>query len=239
MPTTDTPATLVICATVPTAAGGARRGEWPRFSGSGVPVTWIASWDGLALIASSDASGRHDVALDLPPGALASRQRMRTLLARAREAFPTLDTVMAPGDADQGQRSLLIDEGVRAVLVDHLPVDGRGLRRPAPPGWRCRNTAWGLWDIEAALPRPRGVLAWLRQGMPRIHRGALHVMKTEGVVVGSGGRIFLTPRLERWLAWAGQQVERGTARAETVTGVMTSLAGEGRQPLAGSVLRAA
>ena len=233
-----TPATLVICGTVPVAAGSGRRGDWPRTRESGVPVTWIASWDALSQITEIQPPS-HDVALDLPPGSLASRQRIRTLLARARETIPGLDTVAVQGDPDRDHRSLLIDEGIRAVLVDQLPAAGRGSRRPAPRGWRCRNSAWGLWDIEAAPYKPRGVLAVLRRGMPRLRPGSLQVVKTEGVMVGSGGRIALHPRMERWLAWAGQQVERGAARAQTVPELVAALAGEDRQLLAGSVLRAA
>jgi hypothetical protein len=239
MEAADSRATVVLCATVPPAAAGGRRGDGLQAARAGVAVTWIASWDGLTEIAAGGSLGQHDVALDLPLGSLTSRQRVRTLLARARDAFPNLDTVALHGDADRHQRRLLVDEGIRAVLVDQLSVDGRGSRRPAPRGWRCRNAAWGLWDIEAAAHRPRGMLSWLGQGMPWLRRGGLHVVKTEGMMVGSGGRAFFHPRLERWLAWAGHQVERGTAQTQTVRELVACLTGEARQPLAGSVLRAA
>ena len=109
-------------------------------------MTWIASWDALAAVGIPGGNGT-DVALEIPAAALSSRQRMRTLLARGRDAFPTLDTVALHGDADRDQRSFLVDEGIRAVLVDQLSADGRGSRLPPPRGWRCRNAAWGLWDI--------------------------------------------------------------------------------------------
>ena len=234
----DTPATLVICATIPAAVGASRRGEWTGTTGSTVPVTWIASWDALAAVGIPGGNGT-DVALEIPAAALGSRQRMRTLLARGRDAFPTLDTVALHGDADRDQRSFLVDEGIRAVLVDQLSADGRGSRRPPPRGWRCRNAAWGLWDIELSATAARGPLAWLWQGMLRLRRGGLHVLKTEGLMVGSGGRVFVHPRLERWLAWAGRQVDRGVARTETVGGLVAGLSGEDRLSLGRSILRAA
>lgn len=237
MQSADTRATIVVCATVSGSAGG-RRSEWPRLDRSPVPVTWIASWDTLADWA---ATGRipEAVALDLPAGAIDARQRVRTLLARGREAVPHLDTVAVHGPIDRSHRDLLVDEGVRAVVVDRLGEDGRGSRRPAPKGWRCRNTAWGLWEVEAAQPEPRGWLVWLGRGVPRLRASSLRTITSEGLLTGGGGRLHIHPGLERHLAWAERHVDRGMATAETVRGLVARLAGEDRQPLAGSVLRAA
>ncbi len=237
MQSADTRATIVVCATVSGTAGG-RRSEWPRLDRSPVPVTWIASWDTLADWA---ATGRMPaaVALDLPAASIDARQRVRTLLARGREAVPQLDTVAIHAPIDRSHRDLLVDEGVRAVVVDRLADESRGSRRPAPKGWRCRNTAWGLWEVEAAQAEPRGWLAWLGRGLPRLRASSLRTIATEGLMSGSGGRLCMHPRLERRLAWAERHVDRGTATAETVRGLVARLAGEERQPLAGSVLRAA
>ena len=75
--------------------------------------------------------------------------------------------------------------------------------------------------------------------MLRLRRGGLHVLKTEVLMVGSGGLVFVHPRLERWLAWAGRQVDRGVARTETVGGLVAGLSGEDRLSLGRSILRAA
>ncbi|MFM1902579.1 MAG: hypothetical protein RLZZ440_479 [Planctomycetota bacterium] len=237
MEAADTRATIVLCGRVPALAG--QRGEWPRLGQSAVPVTWIAAWDTLAALAAAGRGTGVSVALDLPAGGLASRQRVRTLLARGREAVPQLDIVAVHGELDRGHRDLLVDEGVRAVIVERLAADGRGSRRPAPRGWRCRNSAWGLWEMEATEPVARGWRGWLGQGRPRVRPGSLHMITTEGLMVGAGGRLFPHSRLDRWLAWAGRQVERQAAEAETVGGLVTKLAGEDRQSLVGSVLRAA
>lgn len=233
----DPRATIVVCATVSGTAGG-RRGEWPQLDRAGVPVTWVAAWDTLADWA---ATGRmpESVALDLPLAAIDARQRVRTLLARGREAVPQLDTVAVHSPIDRSHRDLLVDEGVRAVVVDRLDDDGRGSRRPAPKGWRCRNTAWGLWEVEVARAQPRGWLAWLRRGSPRLRPSSLSTISTDGLMTSSGGRLLLHPGLERSLDWAERQVDRGLATATTLRSLVARLAGEERQPLAGSVLRAA
>lgn len=237
MQSADTRATIVVCATASGMAGG-RKSEWPRLDRSRVPVTWIASWDTLSDWA---AMGRMPgaVALDLPAAAIEARQRVRTLLARGREALPQLDTVAVHAPIDRSHRDLLVDEGVRAIVVDRLADERRGSRRPAPKGWRCRNTAWGLWEVEAVQPEPRGWLAWLGRGQPRLRASSLFTITTEGLMTGSGGGVHLHPRLERRLAWAESHVDRGVATADTVRGLVARLAGEDRQPLAGSVLRAA
>lgn len=220
-------ATVVLCATVSDAVTtGPRRSPRPRFTHAGVPVTWIASWNGLAELASAGLPSGDDVALEIPAGALESRQRIRTLLARGREAFPSLEAVSLPEAADMTHRRLLVEEGVRVALVDRLPADGHGSRRPAPRGWRCRTMAWGLWDVEVTPQDQRGLLGWLRPRQPRLRSGSLVVLKAEGSA-------------ERWLTWATRQVERTAGRAETLGGLAAGLAGEDRLPLAGSVLRAA
>ena len=237
MQSADSRATLVICATVP-AAGDGRSGEWTRAVQPGVPLTWIAPWDRLGAI-SAGGSVERGVALDLPAGVLESRQRLRTLLARGREAWPGLDTVFLTEVADRDHRRMLVDEGIRAVLVDRLSVERRGARRPAPRGWRCHNTAWGLWDIEVAARRPRGPLAWLGRGMPRLRPGMLHVVQANAAADGSTGGRGSQGRLDRWLAWAGRHVEQGTLRVLTINGLLARLTGDEPSIVTGSVLRAA
>lgn len=237
MQAAETRATIVVCAMVSGTPAG-RRSEWPRLDRSRVPVTWIASWDTLSDWAAA-VRMPGAVALDIPAAAIEARHRIRTLLARGREAVPQLDTVAVHGPIDRSHRDLLLDEGVRAVVVDRLGDDGRGSRRPAPKGWRCRNTAWGLWEVEAARAESGGWLAWLGGGLPRPRASSLHTVATEGLTTSSGGRLQVHPQLERRLAWAERHLDRGLATAETVRGLVARLAGEERQPLAGSVLRAA
>jgi len=236
-----TPAAIVICATVVKGAradavdgnGAARRPE--------VPVTWIAGWDSLP--AAAVLARRHPasaVAIDLPAGAFESRRRLRTLLARGREILPELDAVASRGPIGGEHRGLLVEEGIRGVLVDELGTDGRGSRRPAPSGWRCRNASWGLWEVAISAPRHAWPWRWLGiPVMPRPMRGGLHVLRTEGLTVGNGGSTFLASRLDRWIAWAGRHVTRGTAEALSVPGLVARLAGEEQPATDRSVLRAA
>ncbi len=123
------------------------------------------------------------------------------------------------------------------AAVEALGATARGSRRPAPAGWRCRNAAWGLWEVELAATRPIGPLSWLGlASMPRLRRRSLHVLRIAG---GNEPIVPVARRLERWLAWASRQIERESAQAWSLSGLAARLAGQ--EPVAAdrSVLRAA
>lgn len=233
----DAPATLVICGTVPRTTRGEPSALVRR---PDLPVTWLAPVDRLAGAAALvDRHAGSAAALELPPAALESRTRLRGLIARGRDALPGLAAVAVQGSMDAEHRGLLVEEGIRIALVDELAAASRGSRRPAPSGWRCRNAAWGLWEVEvsAGVPR-RSPLAWLGLG-GRPRRGSLHVLRTEALTEGNGGTVFLASRLERQLAWARRQVDRGRGIALSLDGLAARLGGG--EPVARdhSILRAA
>jgi hypothetical protein len=205
-----------------------------------VPVTWLAPWDRLAeaaLLASGQPGSA--AALELPAAAFASRHRLRTLLARGREAMPDLVTIAVRGGEQLEHRSLLVEEGIRLAVVESLGGTGRGSRRPAPSGWRCRNASWGLWEVELSPPRRDGPLGWLRlSDLPRPRGRSLHVLRTDGFASGNGGA-YPAPRFERWLAWAGRHVGRGRADAVSLPGLVDRLTGGEQAAADRSVLRAA
>lgn len=237
------PATIVICATLPQQVRAERCADLVRgAAGLPVPVTWVTAIDRLADVGAEILRGVEtaDVAVQVPVAECASRQRLRQFLVRARQGLPSLAAASLRGPAAFEHRALLVGEGIGVVLVDALDEQSLGQRRPAPRGWPCRNTAWGLWEVEAGQPRTTTWTNWLGlYGLPRPRAGSLHVVRTDGAMIGNNGAGFLTSRLERWAAWAEKRCRRGTAVATTLSGLGSTLARGGRGPLAGSVLRAA
>lgn len=232
-------ATLVICATAPrqpTMAG--RSGGWLEAARSlQVPVTWLVSVDALA---AADRAADVEVAIDIPPAACGSRQRLRDLLARARDVAPSIAAVVLRGPTPIDHRGLLVEWGVSVAMVDAFADESRGCRRPAPRGWACRNVVWGLWEVLVSPTRPGGLAGWLGfNGPPRLRPGGLHVLRSNAGGTGAALASALTPRLQRWTAWAAQRRERGAAEVVGLSALPTLICGAGRQPMAGSVLRAA
>lgn len=238
MQSADTPATLVICGIVPKTVRGEPGG---LMRGPDLPVTWLAPADRLAVaVGLARRQAGSAVALELSTAAFESRSRLRALLARGREAAPDLAAVAVRGVVEAEHRGLLVEEGIRVVLVESLGESGRGSRRPAPAGWRCRNASWGLWEVEVASARPRSPLSWLGLlGLPRPRRGSLHVLRTEALAEGNGGTVFIAARLERQLAWARRYVDRGQARAISLEALSPLLAGVEQAARDHSILRAA
>jgi hypothetical protein len=238
MPAVKSPPTIVVCGTMSGLPRSPRRGVGSPSVAGAVPVTWLVAESELPMATEILAalSGRHEIALQLSAKACASRQQLRSVLARGREIIPAM-TAVAIRDAEAlVHRELLVEEGIRAVLVDSLPAAGRGSRRPAPNGWRCRNTTWGLWEIELAAARRQGPLSLLGIGrLTRVPQGALGVLVTDGWSETGG----LHPRLERLASWAGRLAARGRARLLPLSGLVGQLAGEEQSAIAGSVLRAA
>ncbi len=230
-----TPATLVICATLP--EGPPSGAGYPR-QRIGLPVTWLATCDRLEAAAAWAGQGTGDeIALELPDDVGDSRQQMRTTLALARDVLPDLAAVTLRGPVAPAVRGLLVESGIRVAAVEALGATVRGSRRPAPTGWRCRNAAWGLWEVELAATPGTGPLSWLGlASMPRLRRRSLHVLRIAG---GNEPMVPVARRLERWLAWASRQIERESAQAWSLSGLAARLAGQ--EPVAAdrSVLRAA
>ncbi len=239
MQSVDDSATILITANLPTTPVRSSRLVLGTEETDRVPVTWLAAWDRLGDVADALPAGA-DLALELPGASFDDRQRLRTLLARGREAVPSLSAVAVRGPRPLEHRGLLVEAGIRVALVETLGSTDRGSRRPAPRGWRCRNAAWGLWEIEITPPPRRGLFNPLGiSGRPGLRRRSLAVVRTEGLTRGNAGDLFPTTRLGRLTSWAARQVDRGRARAVTLGGLAEALAG-GDQGIHGrSVLRAA
>lgn len=237
------PATIVICATLPAQIRPDRcAGLVSGAAGLPAPVTWVAAIDRLADVGAEIVRRVEsaDVAVQVPAAECSSRPRLRQFLARARQALPTLTAAALRGSAAVEHRSLLVGEGFHVVLVEALDTPTAGMRRPAPRGWPCRNTAWGLWEVQAVQPRGNSLARWFGlPGLPRLRAGSLHVLRADGALIGNNGAGFIASRLERWAAWAEKRCRRGGAFATTLSGLGAMLGRGGRGPLAGSVLRAA
>ncbi len=234
MPAVKSPTVIVVCGVASGSPKTARHGH----HGGAVPVTWIATAERIGTVASAVgiARGQHDFVLKLPAAAFESRQRLRRLLAMAREAVPSLAAIAVHGGCDVEHRPLLVEEGVRVVLVDTLAGYGRGSRRPAPAGWRCHNPAWGLWEVEMAPASRRGPLsAFGLSSRPRVRRGGLAVLGTEAW----DAQGMPCHRLDRLATWAASKASRDGVEVTTLSGLAARLTGDDQQTLAGSVLRAA
>lgn len=206
------PATVVICTAQPRPAGGPAR--------SAVALTRIVDLE--ALVRGGDDGA--DAALVVDPRWLSSRQMLRQALVRARHAAPRLEAAVLRG-ATLAHHHVLVDEGIRAVLVDEFAAVGRGSRRPAPAGWPCRNVAWGLWEVRSCAPRRGRGWGWL-PGLPAPRPAALHVAEA--------------PAGDRRLGeWAARAVARGQAVSVTLAALPAILEGRTATPLAASVLKVA
>jgi hypothetical protein len=228
--------TLVICAGAPRQPVG-RQASWVETARSlSVPVTWLVGVDDLAAVSGA---GDIDVAIDIPPAACGSRQRLRDLLARGRDLLPDITAVVLRGPAPLEHRVLLAEHGISVAIVDAFSDDSRGCRRPAPRGWACRNVVWGLWEVLVTPSRPGGIAGWFGfGGSPRLSPGGLSVLRGEAAAGGSVAA-FMPPRLQRWIAWAAQRRASGGVEVAHLSTLPSLIAGAGRQPIAGSVLRAA
>jgi hypothetical protein len=161
---------------------------------------------------------------------------LRRMLTAACEIVPGLDTAVLQGPRPLAHQSLLAEEGIRVAAVDTAADAGRGGRRPAPAGWRCRNPVWGLWEVQVDPAQPVGWMGWLRSGpLPRPRPGMLHVLHAGAVSAEQPG----AGRLGRWLGWAAGQTAAGRLRL-TGLGTLPAILARGEsQPISGSVLKAA
>jgi hypothetical protein len=237
MPAVKSPAVIVVCGVASGSPKTARHGHHGGIC-LPVPVTWIATAERIAAVASAvgGVKARQDFVLQVPAAAFESRQRLRRLLAMGREAVPSLEAIAVHGGGAVEQRPLLVEEGVRVVLVDTLAGYGRGSRRPAPAGWRCHNPAWGLWEVEMAPASRRVPLSVFGlSSRPRVRRGGLAVLGTEAW----DAQGTACHRFDRLAAWATGKASRDGVEATTLSGLAARLTGDDQQGLTGSVLRAA
>lgn len=236
------PSTLVICCSVTPRTPPGQLQSWLRHTReSVVPITWVAAIESLAetcdALGGADRSG--GIALEIDPSWLSSRQRLRGMLGRARTDVPSLDAVVLRGGGPLEHRGVLVEEGIRTVAVDDFESVARVSRRPAPEGWPCRSVVWGLWEVRSGAPAAAGVIGRLLpwRSFPRPPAGGLAVVHV-GHGLG-GGSSSQTAHLERLLAWVERQRQRGGLHVAGLADVPALLAGVGRPPLCGSVLKAA
>lgn len=227
------PTTLVICcplaggmapADVETCLDFGRR--------SGLPVTWVVPQDRLASVADrlAGTAAAAGVALDVPDGL--SRQALRALVA---ERAGAVDAVWIRGPLPPEHRGVLVDAGIRLACRDRFD-DARASRRPAPAGWACRTTVWGLWEAVRTDGPPPGLLPWRRR--PGQVPGSLAVVDVAGPGVVPEPAV-LRGRIERWRSWAAGRLAAGRVRFATLSDIPDLCAGGGRGSAGGSVLRAA
>ena len=232
------PTTLVFCCPLPSSLSdvqtvacldAAARAE--------APITWATGIERLPLLLGRrDHSGSEpQVAIDVPPAALESRQSLRHLLAAARAESSAIDTAVVRGPLPQDCRKTLVDGGIGVVLRDGFETVSRGARRPAPSGWPCRSILWGLWEVTAVDGGPPGMLGRLVPwaATDRLRQGGLAVVDLAGA---SPTPASIRSRLDRWKAWGRWQ---GAVECATLAAVPDLITGAARRPLSGSVLKAA
>lgn len=236
------PTTLVICcplpadmpqATVEACLDSTRR--------SLVPVTWITALDRLPFVAghgATKAMSQH-VALEIP--ANQSRQEIRRLLTQATTEAPGLDAAAIRGPLPAEHRRVLVDHGIRVVCRDRFDDIARGSRRPAPQGWPCRSTLWGLWEVTQTTATPPGLvsrlLPWGPQPGPQPGSLAVLDMGGQGHVLADAATIC--GRIEQWRSWAERRNAVGRVGFAALSELPSLIAGGGRLPEGGSVLKAA
>lgn len=233
------PTTLVICCPLP--AGMPQATAEAFVDGrrlSGMPVTFITAAERLPLIADrhGTTAAAHGIALEIP--ANQSRQDLRRLLARAAAAAPGLDAAAIRGPLPEEHRRVLADGGIRVVCRDRFEDAPRGSRRPAPLGWPCRSTLWGLWEVVHTAATPPGLLSGLLPWTARPASGSLLVIDV-GEQGPHGDADSIRGRIEQWGAWAARRHAPGQVAFATLSDLPTLIAGGGRLPVGGSVLKAA
>jgi hypothetical protein len=235
------PTTLVICCPLTTGTSRATAEACIDFAcRSALPVTWLTAIDLLPLVVERGASmtPSQTVALDIP--ANSSRQELRQLLTRALAEAPGLDVAAVCGPLQPEHRRLLVDAGIRVVCRDRFDDIARGVRRPAPHGWPCRSTLWGLWEVTTAAATPPGLvsrlLPWGPQPGPA--PGSLTVldMGGQGPVLDGGS---IRGRMEQWRSWAARRNAHGQVAFASLAELPALIRGAGRLPVGGSVLKAA
>ena len=162
------------------------------------------------------------------------------MLARAAAEATGIDAAVIRGPLPAEHRRVLIDGGIRVACRDRFEDVSRGSRRPAPHGWPCRSTQWGLWEVTLAGPTPPGIvgrlLPWAGGGM--LPAGSLAVVDTSAA--GSPPTAAtVRGRVEQWKAWAERQRGKQPPVFATLSDLPGLIAGVGQAPVGGSILKAA
>jgi hypothetical protein len=236
------PITLVICCPLPAGMPQSTAEACLAFGcRTEIPVTWIAPLDRLELVAGLGAAmGRSaNVALEIP--ANSSRQELRQLLTRAAAESSGIDAVAIHGPLPAEHRRMLADGGIKVVCRDRFDDTTRGSRRPAPHGWPCRSTLWGLWEVTRTIATPPGLVSRLLPWgcQPGPVAGGLTVLDVggQGPVAGAAS---IQGRIDRWRSWAERSNRTpGHVAFASLSDLPALIAGAGRLPVGGSVLKAA
>jgi len=237
----ELPTTLVICCQLPTGMSNSTAETLLEFGHrSAVPVTWVAAIDRLPLLVGQrgTTSSLTDVALEIP--AEQSRQELRRLLTRTVAEVPGIDAAAIRGPLPAEHRQVLIDSGIRVVCCDRFDDTNRGSRRPAPHGWPCRSTLWGLWEVTpSGMASPPGMMGRLLpwSSLPGPGPGSLTLLDIGGQ--GTTGADVIRGRIEQWHAWAERRPPHGRAVFASLSDLPTLIAGAARLTEGGSVLKAA
>jgi len=235
------PTTLVICCQLPQGMPNSIAEACLEVGRrSAVPVTWVAAIDQLPLVVGQrgTAASLAGVALEIPSHQ--SRHELRQLLARATAEVPGLDAAAIRGSLPAEHRQVLIDSGIRVVCRDRFDDTNRGSRRPAPHGWPCRSTLWGLWEVtQSGTATPPGMVSRLLPwgSLPGPGPGSLTLVDIGGQ--GHASVDVIRGRLEQWHAWAQRRTTHGQAEFASLSDLPTLIAGASRLPDGGSVLKAA
>jgi hypothetical protein len=231
--------TVVLCCDLPAGLPAATVENWLAWGlTAGVPITWIAPLERLRQIAAAAAAAGIEPSVALDVSAIDTRSGLRASFAEASETLAAIEAAAVRGGLPADHRRGLAEAGVRAILRDRLDDNGPGARRPAPRGWPCRSVLWGLWETTPSAATPPTsigrLLPWATGGTTR----------AEGLIVpevsrGSAADVGqLRARVEQWQAWARRQ-RTGTVSFARLADLPALVAGAGRVPDGGSVLRAA
>lgn len=230
----ETPTTLALCGRLPAGIPSRDLEACLALGEGGMPVSWIVRPGHVGDVAARlAAAGRMaTLAVEIPqavtPGGL------RKLLEQARADAPEIDAAWIMGDLGPHERRLLVAAGIR-VAGTHRLDGSRGSRRPAPPGWSCVSTAWGLWEVLWSSASPPGLFSWSRRSVAA--RGTLTVVDVTAAGPLDAGT--LRGRLDRWRSWGSGRITTGRLRCASLSELPDLITGTAHRPAAGSILRAA
>lgn len=157
------PATLVIVARVDDATSPeAFARVLATMRGRGATVTW--SMTPTTLVRLSPTPSPEPVTLSLDAATASSRRELRQSIGVFRRVQGAVEAVTFPAQTAVSHRDVLVEEGIHVAGSDIFDDAGRGSRRPAPPGWRCRSALWGLWEVATSRRGKGGFARWLPWG---------------------------------------------------------------------------